>query len=302
MGVLCNKSRARAGTEDVDGFRQFTSRKYFLLVAKRFERNITDLRLLESGGLQRALANPTGPRGRSDTAVVPLPGSGVRVHLRPFRHGGWFGGLRGHALVGLGRPIAELRTTLALAAAGAPVPVPALVAAQRVGPLWSVTLGTLFEESALDAGVWLASAPSRRRLLRAAAAAGSAIRRFHDAGGRHRDLHIGNLLVRECGDETDVIVVDLDRASLAKSVRPARRMRELMRLHRSLVKRRWAQSIGVRGYTRFLASYTQGDRHLRNQLRSHLPRERLRVALHTAGYRVLGRSGTPGVGSLNDPG
>ena len=165
------ESRTRAGTEDISGFRRFTSTGHYLLVAERFERSIASLRLLESGGLQRVLADPTGPRGRGSTAVVSLPGSKVRLHLRPFRHGGWLGGLRGHSLMGLRRPIAEVRTTLALAAAGAPVPAPALVAAQRVGPLWNVTLGTLFEEDALDAAAWLASAPSRHRLLRAAAAA-----------------------------------------------------------------------------------------------------------------------------------
>jgi len=288
--VQWGELRARAGTRCADGFRRFTSPGHYLLVTERFESSVTGLRLLESGGLQRVLANPTGPRGRSSTAVVPLPGSNIRLHLRPFRHGGWLGGLRGHTLTGLRRPIAELRTTAALAAAGAPVPTPALIAAQRVGPLWSVTLGTLFEEDAIDAAAWLASGPSRRRLLRAAAAAGSAIRRFHDAGGRHRDLHIGNLLVRERGDETEVIVIDLDRARVAKSVRPARRMRELMRLHRSIVKRHRAEAIGVRGYSQFLESYTRGDRQLRVRLLSHLTRERVRTALHVAGYRVLGRS------------
>jgi tRNA A-37 threonylcarbamoyl transferase component Bud32 len=282
-------SRALAGTQDLDGFRRLTSPGHYMLVAERFERSVSDLRLLEPGGLQRVLANPTGPRGRCSTAVVALPGSHLSLHLRPFRHGGWLGGLRGHGLASLERPVAELRTTLALAAAGAPVPAPALVAAHRVGRWWSVTLGTLFEEGAIDAAAWLASNPSRRRVLRAAAVAGSAIRRFHDAGGCHRDLHIGNLLVRENGEETEVIVVDLDRASLASSVRPARRMRELMRLYRSLVKWHWTEAIGARGYSRFLASYTRGDRRLRDQLLSHLPRERLRASLHVAGYRVLGR-------------
>jgi hypothetical protein len=77
-------------------------------------------------------------------------------------------------------------------------------------------------------------------------------------------------------------------------------MRELMRLHRSLVKWNWTETIGVRGYARFLASYTRGDRGLRDQLLVHLPRERVRTALHVAGYRVLGRSRTPGVERRGD--
>ena len=35
------------------------------------------------------------------------------------------------------------------------------------------------------------------------------IRSFHDAGGRHADLHLGNLLVSSAGDALSVI--DLDR-------------------------------------------------------------------------------------------
>jgi hypothetical protein len=94
-------------------------------------------------------------------------------------------------------------------------------------------------------------------------------------------------------------VIDLDRARIANSVRPARRMRELMRLHRSLLKRRWTETIGARGYARFLESYTAGNRRLRERLLTHLPRERLRTALHRAGYRVLGNA--RGVDSLGRP-
>src|SRR5262249_18956366 len=47
---------------------------------------------------------------------------------------------------------------------------------------------------------------------RAAAAAGRALRRFHDLGGRHRDLHAGNLLLRETEACAEALLVDLDRA------------------------------------------------------------------------------------------
>ncbi|MGE4608729.1 MAG: hypothetical protein AAEJ52_18505, partial [Myxococcota bacterium] len=78
--------------------------------------------------------------------------------------------------------------------------------------------------------------------------------------------------------------VDLDRAQFLEPVSPSQRMRELMRLQRSMIKRRLAETVGARGYARFLAEYTRGDRRLRGELLSHLGRERLRIALHAVLY------------------
>jgi tRNA A-37 threonylcarbamoyl transferase component Bud32 len=168
--------------------------------------------------------------------------------------------------------------------------MPALVVAHQKGRLWNAAVATIFEEESVDAGAWLQSSPSATRLLAAAAAAGNAIRRFHDAGGCHRDLHVGNLLVRERAGQTEIIVIDLDGAKVLPSVSPARRMRELMRLHRSLIKRGWATTLGPRVYAEFFKAYTQGDHPLRRELLRHHPRERFRLALHVAGYKIRERS------------
>jgi hypothetical protein len=62
-------------------------------------------------------------------------------------------------------------------------------------------------------------------------------------------------------------------------------MAEIMRLHRSLVKRNliptsrsWASEI-------FLEAYCAGDGVLRRALESRMPFERRRLALHRLGYR-----------------
>ena len=72
-------------------------------------------------------------RPSEETAIVPLAGSKARLHLRPVRHGGWFGGLLGAKLLGSARPLRELRVTAALAERGAPVARPVLVVAERSG-------------------------------------------------------------------------------------------------------------------------------------------------------------------------
>ena len=162
--------------------------------------------------VERALRDAAAT-GRTATAILALPGRSERIHLRPVRHGGWLAPLWREVVWGPGRAAAELRATAQLRAAGAPVPRPVLLVARRGrGPLWTAVLGTEHVEGARDGIAWLAVRPARESLVRGARAAGAAIRRFHDAGGSHADLHLKNLLLRERAGETEVLVIDLDRA------------------------------------------------------------------------------------------
>lgn len=299
--------------EPIPGFQRWTEPGRILVVADRWVEAVSNLGLVENGSLRRALSlkesdndaeeragngfwresqnGPIGsrfldgPPGRGPTAVVPLPGSDAHLHLRPVRHGGWFGGVLGNTLLGLRRPLDELRVTASLAERGAPVPSPALVIAERSGPFWNATVGTVFEPNTVDGIALLSGAPGPDALLCAAAAAGRAIACFHDRGGSHRDLHIGNLLFRtRPRGESEVVLVDLDRAQHIESVDSSQRMRELMRLQRSLIKRGLAEKVGARGIARFFSEYTGGERRLRNELLSHLGREQRRIALHAVLY------------------
>jgi tRNA A-37 threonylcarbamoyl transferase component Bud32 len=256
-----------------------------LCVFPEFESAALALGLLEPGGLEQILARASGPRGRTRTAVVSLPGRLERLHLRPVRHGGWLRALQRDRLLGLARPLAELRVHARLRAAGAPVPIPVLVAARRVRGFYRAAVATIHEEDTHD-GITLFASPLDAATRRyAASAAGSAVRALHDAGGRHADLHIGNLLFRGRGARIEALIVDLDRARVAAPPGAAERMAELMRLHRSLVKRGLLAEVGTRGCARFFASYTAGDRGLRGALLRRLPRERARLAMHALGWR-----------------
>lgn len=244
--------------------------------------------LLDAARLREILEERGGERGaegRSRTRVVSLAG-GTRVLLRPLRHGGVLAPLTRDLYLGLRRPRRELAVTARLRAAGAPVPAPVLALGLRgPGPWRRLVVGTELEEGAEDALAFLARAPGRRRILDAAAAAGRSVRRFHDAGGVHPDLHVKNLLVRETARadgaaSVEVIVIDLDRARI-ETARPARaRMAELMRLLRSLVKRDLLQTVGRRGCVRFLSAYVGGDRALRRALLAHRARGERRIARH----------------------
>jgi hypothetical protein len=266
-------------------FRRLRAGPRVAVVAVPLEAAIRALGLLEPGGIERLLAAGAPGAGRGRTAVIPLPGRAERLHLRSFRHGGWLANVRGGHLPGLGRPLAELAANAQLAAAGAPVPQPALVAGRRRAPgWWTAAVGTLHAEGARNAGELLESCREPDRLRAVAAAGGGALRRFHDAGGRHADLHVGNLLVLGEGASPRVLLVDLDRARMLPRVSTRRRMREIMRLHRSLVKRRLRAALAPEVAARFLDAYTAGDTELRAALLAHLPRERRRLALHRLGY------------------
>jgi 3-deoxy-D-manno-octulosonic acid kinase len=227
-----------------------------------------------------------GSDGRAATAVLALPDRPERVHLRPVRHGGLLGPLWSGAILGTKRPARELHVTARLFGAGAPVPRPVLVAARRLrGPFWSAVVGSVHAEDARDGVAWLEAHAQRMQISRAARAVGAAVRRFHDAGGAHADLHAKNLLLRERGDDIEVLVIDLDGALAGEPPPPERRMRELMRLVRGLHKRGLADRVGPRGFAAAFSAYCAGDRALRRALRAHLPRERRRLARHRRLYR-----------------
>ena len=241
--------------------------------------------LLDPGELMRRLADASGSRGRAATTLLRAR-AGSCALLRTVRHGGLLAPMLGERLLGLGRALRELQVAGELHARGAPVPRPLLVAGVRRGLFWQAALATAYEEGARDGVALLAAEPARPRLARALDAAARAVRRFHDAGGRHADLHLGNLLFREGERACVALVIDLDGARAGAPPAPARRMRELMRLYRSVAKRGLAAQIGARGCARFLSAYCAGDRALRRALLAALPRERRRIARHVASWRI----------------
>jgi tRNA A-37 threonylcarbamoyl transferase component Bud32 len=196
------------------------------------------------------------------------------------------GPLLGGTLLGPGRPFRELVATARLRAAGAPVPEPAFALAWRRGLAWNAAIATRLEPDARDALAFLESGPERRTLHRALAAAGRAVRRFHDAGGAHPDLHVKNLLLRERNGGFECVVIDLDRVRIVRALEPTARAAALARLERSLRKHGLvAAAGGARGRAAFLHAYLAGDRSLRGPLLGRLRVARRCAALHALRYR-----------------
>lgn len=238
--------------------------------------------LLEPAQIEALLSTASGATGRSTTALVQV--GAIACVARAVTRGGVFGPWLGRAFVDPQRPLDEVIVTARLLAAGAPVPEPVLAGSWRKGLAWNGVVVTRCETGTRDGERYLHDAPSSARLAAATSSAGAAVRRFHDAGGRHPDLHLKNLLLRDRDAGCDVIVIDLDRARLGTPPDAHARMQELMRLHRSLRKRNLLGRVGDRGCTRFFHAYVGGDRALRAALLARLPAERRRSALHALRY------------------
>ena len=244
---------------------------------------LVPLRLADASARDALFARaPTRGRGAAPTVNVSTELSMV---LRRYRHGGLLGRLTGALYFGPARALAELAVTARAEASGAPVPhVLCLVLWPIVGPLWSAVIGTREERNALDLLAALRDAKTRADRHGLARSAGQAIALLHDAGVEHPDLQLRNVIVRPDGH---IVIIDLDGAVFHRHGRLSVRKRaaNLGRLARSAVKNDvWGTLLDARDLAAFAAGYTRGRRELRRELRGHIARERLKLALHRLTY------------------
>lgn len=96
--------------------------------------------------------------------------------------------------------------------------------------------------------------PSRRRAATASLA--RLIRRMHDHGFVHPDLHQGNLMIRADGPAPEFAVIDVQKVRCTQSLDEAERVSNLVSLHRA-----FALSTSRTDRRRFLSAYLEGTGH-----------------------------------------
>jgi len=179
-------------------------------------------------------ARPLGA-GRGAAWATTLAGTPVVVRLG--RRGGVVARLVRQTYLGLRpRPLRELAVTVEARRRG--VAVPEVLAARVEGRLAYrsalVTAAVPDAATLIEAFAKSDGAAARRDL---AARAGRAVAVLHDAGIRHADLNLTNILVHPGGDGPAIVLVDLDRARLGRGPLGARARRgNLARLARSARK------------------------------------------------------------------
>jgi tRNA A-37 threonylcarbamoyl transferase component Bud32 len=256
-----------------------------------FEAGARDLGLDEPDSFDRALLGAERcPGGRGENYLLSSEFWPERVRLRPLRHGGLLGRWGGGRYFSSRRSEKEFDVWRKLEARGAPIPHAVLAASRRNGVFWTPTFGALNREDAANALDWLRKEPeSRASILSAAIALARSTRRFHDSGALHGDLHLANVLIDESGGAPKCWLVDLGRATLKDRPSPSDRMRELMRLRRSIEKAQQSECLDRRISARFLSAYCDGDRALRRSMLSFMGREDRRLRRHRFGWRLTGR-------------
>lgn len=196
-------------------------------------------------------------RGRGSTERVPLDGG--HAVFRRYRRGGLLRWLTRDRLFDVRRPFAELRVTETARGAGVPTVEVLAVRVDPAGPgMWRGEIATRELPDAPDLVQWLAGddAPTGRARRDAIVAVGRAVRRMHDAGIVHADLHVKNVLLRR-DPALAVFVIDFDRARIDAPLHHEPRLANLRRFDRSTVKFNWCvrSAISRADRLRFLRAY-----------------------------------------------
>lgn len=165
-----------------------------------------------------------------------------RLVVRQFAHGGLLGRLRGTVFLSCRSMLRELRIALHARSRGVPTCRPVALRLQRMHDLfWQAHYLSEEIPRAEDllqlcrrAGPESPYPPARRQEL--ARSVAKAIAAMHDAGIRHDDLNLKNLLVAEREGRLEVHVIDFKKALLQNCVDRRARLRNLVRLDRSVVK------------------------------------------------------------------
>jgi hypothetical protein len=228
--------------------------------------------------------------GRGPTGTLALEGSLV-LRLKRMRRGGlarhiWrdrFAGTR-RLLANLGGPVTALER-------GVPTAEPIALLIER-GSLglsrgWLATRDVPRAESL--AARLLSRRPPGLAELRAVV---DAVRQMHDRGIDHRDLNVGNVLLRD-DPPCSVLMIDLDRARITEgALSERRRTCAVRRLERSTVKLLGLAPVvaGIDLRAFWYDAYAEGAPALRSRLASARRLNRCAIALHRLGWK---RPGAP---------
>jgi len=223
--------------------------------------------------------------GRGRPIVLDL--AGQRLVGKRALHGGLLGGILGDRYLGCRRLVHQLRLAEGLRHAGVPTPEVMLIGWRRIlGPLCAQTILTRaipeaqnLYEAARDDAPW-----RRRRVILEKSA--DLVRAMHDAGFRHADLNVTNLVIGRGPDGFRVHVVDLDGGRFLKRLGRGVRLANLGRLLRSYEK--WIEGsfrLSAREEILFLRRYSGDDATLFRYLLVGLRRRRAWIRLRRAVLR-----------------
>lgn len=226
---------------------------------------------------------------------------GERFLIRRFSHGGLLRWATGERYFDAERPFRELRLAHGLRAVGIHTPqVVAARARMHRGGGWRLDLVSRRLEGSVDLGHVLERIRRgdlpRERLRTLLPSLGKCVRRMHRHGVVHGDLTPRNMLVLEKEldrERPDIWVLDLDGTEVCEVLGEGRRLGNLRRLYRHMVR----ASIGGKelltrsDYLRFLRAYEPERSRWKDDWRAIFRAHERKRAFHKLGWLLERRVG-----------
>jgi hypothetical protein len=207
-------------------------------------------------------------RGRAGIVSIALGRGLPTMMVRRYVHGGLCARISRSLYLGRARALIELAVSEAARSGGVRTSEAIGALAVHVwGPFWRLALMTLEISDSEDLIHYCCrvndyppetEATEKRGVICEAA---REIRRMHDIGIRHADLHLKNLLLRRRAIGTpEVYVIDFDNATIGTPLTAPQRLSNLKRLVRSVRKVRIADAVLTEwDKVRFLRTYLDDD-------------------------------------------
>ena len=226
----------------------------------------------------------------------------VSFVVRDYCHGGLFGKILRDIFWNSLRPLRELSICEAAGKSGIKTSeVIAIVKNRVLGPIYKCRLVSKEITGAIDLMELLLNAEKnklvarKRQIINKTA---KAVKEMHGAGIYHADLHLKNILIQSAAGKVDVYIIDLDKSRQYEKISLHQRMRNIMRLDRSVEKmirnnrvtfdETYPFPISGTDKLRFLKEYIKTDNKSEKPLRYYLQSYNTSHNLHRLWWSVGG--------------
>jgi len=254
------------------------------MVRDGYEDRLRHQGLLDPVGLWAKTSPPAQMMGRGEILLIKEQDE---VAVRRYRHGGLLRRLTGDLFFFGSRPFNEVEVTEEIKSAGIPsLKILAAIVEREWGRWYRGYLITRYLPEAMDLIRYLAQEPQGKRRREAIEKAGDAVRKMHQQGIYHADLHLKNFLVEE-EKKLKVYLIDFDKSKIYAHLHPSQRMKNLKRLDRSAEKLRGeGLPLTKKDKGIFCRAYALGDKEIRPFIRAYLERYRWYRFLYRWGWWI----------------
>jgi len=241
--------------------------------------------------------------GRTPCKTLIMESLGnVSFVVRDYCHGGLFGKILRDIFWNSLRPLRELSICEAAGKSGIKTSeVIAIVKNRVLGPIYKCRLVSKEITGAIDLMELLLNAEKnklvarKRQIINKTA---KAVKEMHGVGIYHADLHLKNILIQSAAGKVDVYIIDLDKSRQYEKISLHQRMRNIMRLDRSVEKmirnnrvtfdETYPFPISGTDKLRFLKEYIKTDNKSEKPLRYYLQSYNTSHNLHRLWWSVGG--------------